>query len=270
MSRLASISPDWIKPLSAGGDSPVTMICFPPAGGGVVGYWPWVEPLRAHANLHGVSLPGREHRLREEPARALDALVPPLASAVAALTDRPLLVFGHSFGALLAYEVLHRLCAEGLVAPERVHFVASGRVAPHVASRAPRVSHLAPREIVFRVAELHGNIPVALLEQPDYVAMIGRVLQADLHINEQYLWSERSPLPCSVTAVGGSSDPVVSPSELEAWERHSAGKFESRLLSGDHFYFRPAAGQRALLEIISQCCASLAASVCDDAAATTT
>ncbi|MBG0810439.1 thioesterase [Methylosinus sp. H3A] len=250
---------DWLKRMSADDHSLVTMICFPPAGGGMMGFWPWIAPLRGRANVYAAALPGRDQRLREEPARALEALASPLAEAVAALADKPLLVFGHSFGALVAYEMIHRLFAEGSVAPERVHFLASGRVAPHLPSRAPRVSHLAPRDVVFRVAELHGNIPVALLEQPEFVAMIGRALQADLHINETYAWTERAPLPCPMTAIGGDADPVVSEAELDAWERHAGGGFERRLVAGDHFYFRPAAGQQTLMEIVSACCASLAA-----------
>jgi medium-chain acyl-[acyl-carrier-protein] hydrolase len=250
---------DWLKRMSADDHSLVTMICFPPAGGGMTGFWPWIAPLRGRANLYAASLPGREQRLREEPARRMDALAAPLAEAVAALADRPLLIFGHSFGALLAYEIVHRLLAEGRAAPERLHFLASGRVAPHLPSRAERVSHLPPRDVVFRVAKLHGNIPVALLEQSDYVEMIGRALQADLSINETYGWTERPPLPCPLTAVGGDGDPVVSAAELDAWEKHAGGGFERRLVAGDHFYFRPATGQRALMEIVARCCETLTA-----------
>jgi medium-chain acyl-[acyl-carrier-protein] hydrolase len=256
-SRIAS---DWIAPLFSGvGDAPVAMICFPPAGGGAVGFRPWAEPMRAHADVYAATLPGREHRLREEPARAIDALAAPLVTAIAALAGRPLLVFGHSFGALVAYEVVHRLLAEGGAA-NSLHFVASGRVAPHLGSRTPPLAHLPAREIVFRVAKLHGNIPVALLEEPDYVAMIGNVLQADLQIHEQYAWPQWKPLPCGLTVVGGTADPVVSHEELEAWERLAGGGFSSHLIEGDHFFFRTPAGQRALLDILAERCASLAAS----------
>jgi medium-chain acyl-[acyl-carrier-protein] hydrolase len=250
---------DWLKPLSGDDEAPVAMICLPPAGGGAMGYRPWIEPLRGRARLHAASLPGREHRLREEPARALEELVGPLARAVETLAHRPLLVFGHSFGALLAFEVAHRLIAEGRVAADRLQLVVSGRVAPHLGSPTPRLSHLPAREIVFRVAELHRNIPAALLEQPDYVAMIARSLQPDLLVNENYSWTERAPLPCPVTAVGGSADPVASPSELEAWARHAGARFDCRIIPGDHFYFRAPEGQTALLDILAHCCASLAA-----------
>ena len=260
MSYPASVSSDWVKPLTGDGASPVAMVCFPSAGGGVIGYSPWVKPLRPRADLHAASLPGREYRLREDPVSTLDDLVAPLTRSVAELANRPLLVFGHSFGALLAYEVVQRLCDQELVDPKAVHLVVSGRVAPHLVSRTPRLSHLSLREIVFQVADLHGGIPLAILEQPDYVAMIGRVLQSDLHVNEQYAWSERPPLPCSVTAVGGMSDPVVSRSELDAWGQHTHSEFNSRMLDGDHFYFRSPTGQQELLGIIEQCCLSLAVS----------
>lgn len=253
MNQAAPTPPDWIRPLTGEGAAPVAMICFPPAGGGIVGYAPWAKALRGRVDLHAASLPGREHRLREEPARSLEALVGPLAAAAARLADRPLVIFGHSFGALLAYEVAGRLLDHRLVAPASIHLVVSGRIAPHLAARAPRLSHLPPRDIVFRIADLHGNIPVALLEQPDFVAMIGRILQADLQINEAYLWPERAPLACPVTAVGGMSDPVVAQSELEAWGRHARAEFQCRLLPGDHFYFRTPAGQSALLDIITRC-----------------
>lgn len=256
MNRPISSAPGWLWPSPGPADAPVALICFPSAGGGAVGYRSLIEPLRVCAEVYVASLPGREFRLREEPARHLEDLVSPLASAVAELANRRLVVFGHSFGALLAYEVLHRLCDDGCIAADAAHLVVSGRVAPHLASRTPRLSHLPARDIVFKIAELHRNIPATLLEEPDYVAMIGRALQADLRINEQYLWRERRPLPCPITAVGGISDPVASRAEMNAWGRHSRVGFKSRFVEGDHFYFRAPAGQQLLIELLEQSCSS--------------
>lgn len=261
MTEGVSPASKWIKRLSPDDGAAVTMICFPPAGGGVMGYWPWGAPLRGHINVHAAALPGREQRLREAPARMLDDIVNATGDALSAFSDRPLILFGHSFGALIAYETLRSQFESGRLSPARVHFIASGRLPPHLSSKTPRLSHLPARDIVFRIAALYRNIPPALLEDAAYVESIGGALQADLKINEDYLWREGAPLPCPVTAVGGTSDPAVSPTELGEWARHAREGFDLRVLDGDHFYFRTPAGQSALLDIVLSCAASLAATV---------
>ena len=246
----------WLAAFPSDSEATVRLVCIPHAGGGAVTFHPWARALRPHVEVFAAQLPGRESRLKETPLRTLGEIVEPLAAAVAAVADRPLVVFGHSLGAVLAFEIVQRLPRD---ARARIaHLIVSGRPAPHLLSRAPRLAHLPQREIVFRIAELYGNIPAALLEEPEFVAMLGAALQPDLEVLERYHRTERTPLPCSIAAYGGADDSLVSRGELEAWREHTQAQFRCVQMPGDHFYFKTAAGQQSLLAEIRECCASAA------------
>lgn len=88
------------------------LLCLPPAGCGASYYLPWTEHLPQTVDLYAVQLPGRG-ALPDQPS-----LTDPhhtatvLADLVHESDDhRPFALFGHSLGALLAYETtraLHR------------------------------------------------------------------------------------------------------------------------------------------------------------------
>jgi medium-chain acyl-[acyl-carrier-protein] hydrolase len=256
MTAVPASAPQWLVRLPGDAGAEVRLICIPHAGGGPATFHPWCRSLRPHIEVFAAQLPGRESRLREAPLRTLHEIVEPLTAAVAAVADRPLVVFGHSLGAVLAYEVVHRLSRGSHI--DAAALIVSGRPAPHLPSRAPRLAHLPPREIVFRIAKMYGNIPEALLQEPEFVTMLGRVLQSDLEVLEQYHRLDAEPLSCAIAAYGGDDDDLVSRSELESWREHARGSFRCVQMPGDHFYFKTPAGQHSLLAEVRECCEAAA------------
>jgi medium-chain acyl-[acyl-carrier-protein] hydrolase len=257
MNDPAAIASRWLVPFSSAPDAQVRLVCIPHAGGGAVTFHPWSKLLRPEVDVYAAQLPGRESRLREEPVRTLAEIVEPLTVAISALVDRPVVIFGHSLGALLAFEVVQRLCQNPRT--RIAGLIVSGRPAPHVSSRSPRLAHLPPREIVLRVAELYGNIPAALAEEPEFVTMLGKVLQSDLEVLERYHPTGRTPVPCPIAAYGGADDALVSRAELDEWRQYTGGNFQCDQLPGDHFYFKTPAGQQWLLDRIREHCSAAAA-----------
>jgi medium-chain acyl-[acyl-carrier-protein] hydrolase len=249
----------WLVSFPALPEAAVDLVCFPHAGGGTVMYHPWSVRLRAVAAVRAVQLPGRETRLREAPAAAIAEIVEPVARALAGLgSRRPLVLFGHSFGAILAYEVARRVIAAGEIAPAML--VVSGRHAPHLPGRAPRFSHLDARAVVLRADEVYGGIPMPILEEPDLVAEMGRVIKEDLMLADSYACADVEALGCPIFAAGGLDDRLVSRVELEGWAACTKAAFTCAQFAGDHFYLRGGAGQQALLAAVEQACASAATS----------
>ena len=208
------VSSPWIVSFPADPGARVRLICFPYAGGGASAYYPWARALAPDTAIHAVQLPGRESRIRESPARVLTDIVDPVAAEIEQLADRPIVLFGHSFGTVLAFETARRLRERRRASVAAL--IVSGRPAPHVGSRAPRLAHLPPRELVFQVADLYGGIPPVVLSEPELVLMMGTALQADLEILERYVHVADDPLSCPILAVGGSGDRWVTRSELDA------------------------------------------------------
>ncbi|MGH3530086.1 MAG: thioesterase II family protein, partial [Pseudonocardiaceae bacterium] len=110
------------------------LICLPPAGGGASRYRNWPTHLPEEVEVVSVQFPGRENRFNEPPIESMTQLVDLLLDELAGYFTRPFAFFGHSMGALIAFELTRRLRPSG-VAP--VHLFASGCRAPHLPSRSP-------------------------------------------------------------------------------------------------------------------------------------
>ena len=122
----------WLIPLGTPHATRMRLFCFPPAGSGTVAYRAWAPLAAPGLEVNAVLLPGRETRFAEPPVDDMAALASQIADAIAPLAGQPFALFGHSLGALLAYEVARRLAAQGC-APG--HLFASGHLAPAIGSR---------------------------------------------------------------------------------------------------------------------------------------
>jgi surfactin synthase thioesterase subunit len=195
--------------------------------------------------VRAVQLPGRGSRLAEPAFTDLDGLVAALLADVE--FGAPYSFFGHSFGALLAYEVAAALRDAGRPLPRRL--IVSAYPAPHL-PRPNEGIHLLPDDRILQaVAQRHGGIPPEVLDDPQLSRLAASCLRADYRMVETYTWRPRPPLPVPIMVLGGRTD-RVSEEHLAAWEQHTdAGKPAVRTFPGGHFYFRegrPAAVLRAV------------------------
>lgn len=226
--------PPWAHP---DGDHPLRLFCFPPAGAGAAFYRPWIARPAPPFSVHPVLLPGRESRLREAPRTDLRVLVDELVRAIAPHLDRPYALFGHSMGALLAYETARMLQASR---PPAALFL-SGRRGPSTAALRPPISDRCDRDFIDGVAAL-GGIPEEILERPDMVRMILPSLRADFGLNERYRPLTGPPLACPMTLYAGRDDPEAPPKAVLGWGRETDGDYTLRVFTGGHFYFSPDPG----------------------------
>ncbi len=223
----------WIVRYS-GGPLPVRarLICLPHAGGGAAVFRLWRAHLPADVEICAVVPPGRDHRVRERPITEMSPLVDALAEALWPLLDQPFAVFGHSLGAAVAYEIACRFEDAGR---PPVHLFAAGRRAPQLHATAPPIASLDESALLCEVQRRYGPIPAAVLAEPELMAMFLPTLRADLQINEAY-WAPARPLPCPVSAFGGSNDATTSTEDLDRWSECTQTTFERCLLPGGHFF----------------------------------
>jgi medium-chain acyl-[acyl-carrier-protein] hydrolase len=225
------------------------LFCFPYAGGGASVYRSWGDELPAEIDVCPVQLPGREGRIREPAARSMDELVDATAEGLAAELDAgPFALFGHSMGAVAAYELARRRRDAG--APEPLHLFASARSAPGTPRLDEPIHDLPPERFRQRLRELDGT-PAQVLAHPELMALLEPLLRADFAVNETWEPQPAEPLSCPLTAVGGLGDDHVPRQHLEAWRGATRGAFKLHLLPGDHFFLNgPARGD--LLRIVAR------------------
>jgi medium-chain acyl-[acyl-carrier-protein] hydrolase len=212
------------------------LICLPPAGGGASRYRDWPAHLPDDVEVVSVQLPGRENRFGEPPIDSMDQLIGALLDGLAGYLVPPFALFGHSMGALIAFELVRQLRPRG-VAP--VHLFVSGCQAPGLPSRSPDWHTLPDREFIATVAEL-GGIPPELLADRQFLDMMLPTLRSDCALAETYVSRPQAPLSCPVSAFGGLQDQEVFPEDVRAWSRHTTGPFRVHLLPGDHFFINAA------------------------------
>lgn len=239
----------WCVRWAAAEEAPVRLFCLPHTGGGAALYRTWAERLAPAVDVVSIRLPGRENRFRETPYRRLDDLVDALARAVEPLLDRPYAWFGHSMGALIAYEVSRTLRDRGLRGPGRL--LVSGRRAPHLPSRQPRVHDALTPDLVAHLRELNGT-PAEVLDSTAALSLLLPMVRADFAVSETYRWRPRRPLDCPVLVLGGRADALTTPAELAGWREYSTAGCEVRTFDGGHFYLHEEAHEQVLSALAAE------------------
>jgi len=247
----------WLKSLHPERPHTIELFAFPYAGGGIGAFHSWHKHLPGWIRIHLVQLPGRENRFAESPASQALEIVEPVTQAMATAGRSPFVIFGHSMGAVLAFEVARQLRRVSTQFPAAL--IVSGRCAPQLQPHVPRVSHLEGSRLVHRAAELFGGIPQEVLDNQELIELMARVLKADMTIVEKYKYVSEPPLDCPIAAYGGDRDPWASKSELEAWREQTRSGFIRQQFPGDHFYLREARNELRLLKDIREICSRILA-----------
>jgi surfactin synthase thioesterase subunit len=212
------------------------LFCFPYAGGSASAYGPWAHALGDRSiEVAAAQLPGRDDRIHEPPCTDIDLIVDGLATAIEPLAERPYAFFGHSLGALVAFELARRLRAARAVGP--AYLFVSGAFAPQLSrDSAPLRFIEGDAALLEAVAAKYGGVPKIVLEQVDRRTAVVRALRADLTLTETYCYLDEPPLCCPISAYAGASDPIVGEEGLAGWREQTTSDFSCRLFDGQHFY----------------------------------
>ncbi|WP_086558589.1 thioesterase II family protein [Streptomyces africanus] len=222
----------WFVRYSAADAPVVRLFCFPYAGGGGSVFRTWSEGLPAGVELWAAQLPGRESRVTEPALRQLDPLVESLYEAVLPRLDLPYAFFGHSMGALVAFELTRRLRRAGAPQPSRL-LLAAFR-APQLPNPNIRIHHM-PDEVLRTVLRKEGT-PPEVLDNGELMRALLPMLRADFELCDTYRYRDEPPLPMPVSVFGGDQDVRVSRSDLDMWRSQAGGKFRLVMLPGSHFF----------------------------------
>lgn len=238
----------WIDYARSAGGASLRLFCLPHAGGGAGSYRDWVARLAPEIEVLPVQLPGRETRFFERPFTSIETLLAALSDGLRPFSDRPFAFFGHSLGALIAFELVRCLQSDGIVP---VHLFVSGYGAPHLTVKLPPMHHLDDAEFVTALQDL-GTMPTAVLENEELLILLLPLLRADFAIYERYQFQPGDPLDCPITILGGKADALVPPEMLAPWLEHTTQPGEVHLFEGGHFYLHEA--PTAVWQIIRQTC----------------
>ncbi|MFD5184516.1 thioesterase II family protein [Streptomyces sp. NPDC058372] len=229
----------------AAGRKRAALVCVPFAGAGPSFFHPWRALSGGRWRVVPVELPGRERRILETPYRNVSEAAEDCVDDVVTDLGRSerVVLFGHSLGAVLAYELAHLLRARD-VPVERL--VVSGSPGPWT-QRERRATGLPEEEFLARVEEFAGFRHEAL-DHPEMRELILPTLRADCEMHENYVPSSDELLSVPVCSLRGSSDGLVEAGQAQEWQKATTGEFSYAEFPGDHMYLVDSAPE--ILELI--------------------
>jgi medium-chain acyl-[acyl-carrier-protein] hydrolase len=230
----APVDVPWIDGTPAARRPRLRLLCFPYAGGTAAVYQTWNRYLGSMVDVCPVHLPGHGRRLGEPLVTDAATLVDAAVSALADACDGPFAVFGHSMGAIVAYEFVRALARRYDRHP--VHLFVSGRGAPQFGPGPGRIPYDLPdTEFIAALRALDGT-PIAALEDGDLKDLFLPIIRADFQLVQTYRFEPGAPLACPISALGGLKDDHVPREHLLEWRTHTSGPFRMTMLPGGHFF----------------------------------
>lgn len=211
------------------------LVCFPYAGGGASAYYRWPELILPDLELIRITLPGHEHRIREPLVKNIGEIIEKVSDELRFITEEPYAMFGHSMGAIIAFETCREFRRKKLPLPD--HLFAAGYRAPQLPDTDNPITHLPNHEFLEKVCA-YGGMPQGILNNKELLDIFVPILKADYQIIESYQYAAEPPLNCSITTFGGIADQKVSSRQIVEWEKQTKKEFKSRFFDGGHFFIK--------------------------------
>lgn len=231
---MSQISPDddlWCRRYRPSRGATARLVCLPHAGGSASFFLPVSVALSPGVDVVAIQYPGRQDRRTEPPIDDMAVLADRIHDILRRQPELPTILFGHSMGAVIGFEVTRRLEADGH-APIRLF--ASGRRGPST-YRNETVHLRDDAGILAEVRKMSGTAS-SLLGDDELMRAVLPALRADYKATETYVCPEDVTVDSPITALVGDNDPKTTVDEARAWARQTAGAFDLHVFSGGHFF----------------------------------
>jgi medium-chain acyl-[acyl-carrier-protein] hydrolase len=214
--------------------STLRLFCLPYAGGSARMFREWHDWCRPEIEVIALELPGRGQHSKAPLVDRMDVMIERLLPVLDPLLDRPFALFGHSMGALIAFELSRALKATGRRTPLRLF--ASGMRPPHIKGQY-QIHTLPDRQLVQALQALNGT-PAEIISDSSLVEFFLPLMRADLRLAETYRYMPGPLLDHPITVFSGLGDVTAPVDQQGEWQRLTCADCTVRFLEGNHFFIQ--------------------------------
>jgi surfactin synthase thioesterase subunit len=222
----------WLRGRGELASPRVRLLCFPYAGAGASVFHGWYSKLPSHVDVRAVQLPGRQDRIGEKPLTRLADMIGPIERALSMLPDAPLMLFGHSFGGILAFELARRLERQSRPV---LALIASAAQGPGTPRRQKPAHTLTDGEFLHAIHERYAT-PWSILQDRDLMSLALPSLRSDLEALETYVYDGKVPLRAPIAILRGLRDEQMTDADVAAWRQVTSGATVVHDVDAGHFF----------------------------------
>lgn len=210
------------------------LFCLPYAGGSASLYEAWQGQFSENIILHPLEYPGRGSKSREPLISRLEPLIEELFSEVNEILPKgaPFAFFGHSLGAIIAFELACYFQKYKSCVPEILFL--SGSPPPDRIDHIPPISQMNDEEFISEIKKLNGT-PETLIETKEFKSFFLPILRSDFSILDHYK-SPSQKITVPLVVFGGNQDDRCSMEMLKHWEAWSEILPTFHTIQGGHFF----------------------------------
>ncbi len=239
----------WIAYHKPKPNASTRLFCFHPWGASASMYQQWSDTLPPEIEVLPIQLPGRQRRLQEKPFTDFASLIEVLADFLSPYLDKPFAFFGHSMGALIAFELAYVLEQQYNLKPRQLFL--SGVVPPSDNTLLEKIASLSEAERLNYLLEI-SEIPESITEDSSLFNELMNIFKADFQLLQSYRYVEKKPLGCPISSFSGVDDYTVSDRQLSLWSEYTTSNLKIDRIPGKHMFMFLKDSQKLLLELISQ------------------
>ncbi|WP_107658780.1 type I polyketide synthase [Nocardia suismassiliense] len=247
----------WIRATKGRSDTATLRVfTLPFVGGSASAFTSWANSLPDTVDVVAIQYPGRDNRIDEVPIDSMPAFIAELADAMLPYLDRSFVIYGHSMGGLIAYELTKYLEQQFAEVPMKL--IIGGWPSPELVEGYVRnLKHLRDgfdldRESDSRILEVlrDNGLFAEHFDDESAVKPLIPAVRADLKMLGNYRFDNGVTLRAPITVLRGAEDPLFEPAQLRGWEQLTIGGFSLTTVPGGHLFIQNASAQ--VMETIAE------------------
>ena len=214
-------------------ENAINVVCFGYAGASASYFTPWAKALSEKYSLLPVLLPQREVRAKEKMPESLNALAENFAADNKELLTKPVILFGHCTGAVVAYETAKYMEKNYGTSP--ICLAASSSPSPAYTLLKDDISQFTDAQFAAKLADM-GIIDKTMAANPVFLNYYMPIIRIDFDLHSRYSSGSNDKISCPVICTYGSDDKLISKEQVEDWSNFTSAEAEYKTFPGEHFY----------------------------------